>query len=291
LVDRGDLSTRSHENLIEFWRHCPRWGETGEVRETDGVLIFSAGLPISNSYCGAFRLSQDVSPRDLLDQADEFFLPGRRAYSIRVRDNGEDDDLVAACRERGMVAFGYEEPGMVLCSRLEDIPLPRGLELRLVASQADVVDLSRVMEVAHAFGGTSRHEVAAVFNHPPGLLASTSVRSVVGYLAGAPVVAAQTLLSHGIGGIYWVASVDEVRGRGMGAAVSRAATNLAFDEGAAACALQASTMGEGIYRRMGYETLYRYKTYLRVMRGARRRQLADVSDSGVSKVFRPVSPT
>jgi hypothetical protein len=40
-------------------------------------------------------------------------------------------------------------------------------------------------------------------------------------------------------------------------------TNWAFDQGARAQSLQASTMGEPIYARMGYEELYRYRSYLR----------------------------
>jgi hypothetical protein len=49
----------------------------------------------------------------------------------------------------------------------------------------------------------------------------------------------------------------------LGEAVTRAVTNRAFDEGAAVVTLQASPMGEPIYRRMGYEERYRYSTFVR----------------------------
>jgi predicted GNAT family acetyltransferase len=78
------------------------------------------------------------------------------------------------------------------------------------------------------------------------------------------VAAAQTLLSHGIAGVYWVGTVDDARGRGLGEAVTRAVTNAAFDLGARANTLQASIMGEPIYRRMGYETLYSYHSLVRM---------------------------
>ena len=41
------------------------------------------------------------------------------------------------------------------------------------------------------------------------------------------------------------------------------ATNLAFEHGASSCTLQASPMGEPIYLRLGYETIYRYEEYVR----------------------------
>jgi len=78
------------------------------------------------------------------------------------------------------------------------------------------------------------------------------------------VAAAQTLLSHGIAGVYWVGTVEGARSRGLGEAVTRAVTNAAFDRGATANSLQASPMGEPIYRRMGYEEIYRYTTYTRL---------------------------
>jgi hypothetical protein len=42
-----------------------------------------------------------------------------------------------------------------------------------------------------------------------------------------------------------------------------ATTNLAFDHGASSCSLQASPMGESVYRRLGYETVYHYEEYVR----------------------------
>jgi hypothetical protein len=45
--------------------------------------------------------------------------------------------------------------------------------------------------------------------------------------------------------------------------VTRAVTNIGFDLGAAFVTLQASSMGEPIYRRMGYEERYRYTTHTR----------------------------
>ncbi len=83
------------------------------------------------------------------------------------------------------------------------------------------------------------------------------VHSAVAYLDGAPVSVAQILMSHGIAGVYWVGSLEAARGRGLAEAVTRHVTNLGFDLGATNVQLQASSMGEPIYRRMGYEDLHR----------------------------------
>ena len=68
-----------------------------------------------------------------------------------------------------------------------------------------------------------------------------------------------TIVSHGVAGIYWVGSLAEARGRGLGRAVTAAATNAGFDLGADVASLQASPMGEPVYRAMGFETIYDYR--------------------------------
>jgi GNAT superfamily N-acetyltransferase len=71
------------------------------------------------------------------------------------------------------------------------------------------------------------------------------------------------MLSHGIGGLYWIATDPAARGRGVGAAVTAAAANWCFDFGAANVQLQASAMGRSVYERLGFETLYHYDVWQR----------------------------
>jgi hypothetical protein len=68
-----------------------------------------------------------------------------------------------------------------------------------------------------------------------------------------------TIVSHDVAGVYWVGSVEEVRGRGLGRAITATATNAGFDLGAEIASLQASRMGERIYAAMGYETIHDYR--------------------------------
>ncbi len=49
-----------------------------------------------------------------------------------------------------------------------------------------------------------------------------------------------------------------MRGRGFGAAATSAAVTAGFDAGAGSAFLQASAIGEGIYRRLGFEEVARY---------------------------------
>jgi GNAT superfamily N-acetyltransferase len=257
------LARLGHLNLLEFGRESTRWGD-GRLEERDGVLLFATGSTLPVLVNGAFRLHDDVPAADVVAQADAFFRTLGRGYSVMVRDSGEDDDLGSACQAAGLTVFGAGGPQMVCRARLNDVAPSDGVEVRTVASATDVHDFVGVNAQAYATYGMPPEVASDVVGRADRFLGAPNVVSVVAYLDGAPVAAAQTLLSHGIAGVYWVGTVDSARGRGLGEAVTRAVTNAAFDLGATANSLQASPMGEPIYRRMGYEEIYRYATYTRL---------------------------
>jgi hypothetical protein len=66
------------------------------------------------------------------------------------------------------------------------------------------------------------------------------------------------LLSHGVGAIYWVGSMQGARGRGLGLAISRTLTNVAFRRGAGARTLQSTAMAQQMYGQIGHEELFHY---------------------------------
>ena len=78
-----------------------------------------------------------------------------------------------------------------------------------------------------------------------------------------PVATAMVYESDGVASLQWVGTVPAGRATGLGALVTVATTNLAFAHGASSCSLQASPMGESLYRRLGYETAYHYEEYVR----------------------------
>ena len=114
---------------------------------------------------------------------------------------------------------------------------------------------------SYATYGMPETVFSEVITRPERVLAS-GMGTILASIDGELVACAQYLLSHGIGGVYWVATDPDHRGRGLGELVTRVVTNEAFDRGASVVTLQASPMGEPIYQRMGYETVYRYRSFM-----------------------------
>jgi GNAT superfamily N-acetyltransferase len=82
-------------------------------------------------------------------------------------------------------------------------------------------------------------------------------RCLVGYQNGVPVATSGYFLSGGVVGIYGVATVPRARRRGFGAAMTLAALAEGRDLGRQEGILIATTMGEPLYRRLGFRELFR----------------------------------
>ena len=198
----------------------------------------------------------------MLARAREFFS-GRGAAS-RVWARGgvaEDRELISVAEAAGFRSV-YEMPEMVIAKRVEAPQLADGVAIRQLTGAEDAEAYWRIAAAAYADVGFPPE----VFSFYKGLeRLCPGRRRALAFLAdldGDPVAIAMTIVNHGIAGIYWVGNLAEARGRGIGRAVSAAATNAGFDLGADLASLQASPMGEPVYRALGYETIYDYRLLL-----------------------------
>jgi GNAT superfamily N-acetyltransferase len=250
----------AHLNLADSSRQLFELDSGAEVEACEGWL-FGAGSSshpaISNA---AFRLDDELDPTELIEAARGFFGARGRGFALWVRaGTPEDRDLVEAAEQAGLQQV-HEMPEMVLGERPHKRPLPAGVELRRVDSTADAEDFWRVAADAYVSNGFPP-EVFAHYDRHEGLAAANAA-TFLARLDGRPAAIAMTLVSHGVGGIYWVGTREEARGHGLAWAVTAAAVNAGFDLGGRLVSLQASVMGRPVYERMGFEPIYDYRLLL-----------------------------
>lgn len=255
LADRG--LGRAHLNLVDSSRLFYEL-DPGAAIEAGPGRLFGAGSAahpvISNA---AFRRDDDVDGEDFVARAQEFFAQRGRRFSIWLRaEQDADSDLAAATEAAGFQAI-YEMPEMLLGAPLTTEPLPAGVELRRLSDPEEAPDFWRVAKAAYASNGFPP-EVFAGYTKHESLLAE-DVAAFVAYLDEEPASIAMTIVNNGIAGIYWVGSLERARGKGLGRAVTVAATNAGFALGAEIASLQASPMGKPIYLKLGYEPVYDYR--------------------------------
>jgi hypothetical protein len=180
-----------------------------------------------------------------------------------VRENGEDTDLQEACEAHGLVGFGDPVPQMICRRRLECSVPPTGVSLRQVRDEEGVADFAAVNADAYATYGMPAEVFVDMFDRPGRMLACAQTSIVVGYQGNRPVATALSFVSDGVGCLQWVGTVPDARHLSLGRLVTEWATNAAFDRGATSVTLQASAMGEPLYAKLGYETQYHYREYVR----------------------------
>ncbi|HUC04058.1 MAG TPA: GNAT family N-acetyltransferase [Acidimicrobiales bacterium] len=264
-MDVHEAAELGHRNLIDYSRTLTGWGSRGSFHQDADMLLYASGswLPVGGN--GAFALHAGSSPSRLIEAADEFFGRLGRGYSIKVRDDGRDEDLRAACEAAGLSAFGQASPQMVCFDPVADPEPPLGADVsvRRVDDARGLADFVAVNREAYATYGMPADVLPAIFDRPEVVLADDRTFLVVVAVDGRPMAAALTYVDHGVGGVQWVGTVPEARHRRLGHAVTQWTTNVALAHGAAASTLQASPMGESLYLKLGYTTAYRYVEYIR----------------------------
>lgn len=264
LVDRGELGVAAlaHANYVEFSRETARWsGLGGEVVERDGAVVWASASDFPVSMNGVVRVDPAASAADVLDLADAFFAEHERGYSLTTAGRFDDDDLIADAEARGLLRL-MDAPAMVCDARLADGTPPEGVAVRIASSADDVAAFVAVNDAAYQTLGMPEGVITAAVTAPERVLAP-QVRTAIAWEGDTPLACAQVLLSHGVAGVYYVGTAEAARGRGLAELVTRTVTNLGFDLGAAFVTLQASSMGDPIYRRMGYREIDRYTTHTR----------------------------
>lgn len=151
-------------------------------------------------------------------------------------------------------------PGMVV--RPAELVVVSGPELD-VTRVRDAAGLAVAATVAAAGFEVPREYLAPLFT--PRVAATRGLSIYVARVEGRPVSTATAWVGDGSVGIYNVATPPEYRGRGYGRAMTTKAISEGFRAGADLAWLQASPLGEPVYRAMGFREV---ETYLLLGRPA-----------------------
>jgi ribosomal protein S18 acetylase RimI-like enzyme len=246
MVAHVDTARASALNEQELWREMVRWAG-GRIVEERGVLLVDGP---SVYLRVAIRSDPSVDAAALVARASEFFADGPRGFLVLAR-RPDDDDIEDAALAAGFRA-GWSERPMAIQAPPPPAVTPDGLEVRVVEEASAVLDYGRV--VARANDDPGERERAPLLFHDETIIAP-HIAAFVAYLGADPVACAMTLVSHRVAGVFYVATIERARRRGLADALTRLAARTGFEMGADAAWLGASDMGAGLYRRIGFRDL------------------------------------
>lgn len=94
-----------------------------------------------------------------------------------------------------------------------------------------------------------------------GLAEEAPLQHYLGLLNGQPVASSSVFYGAGVAGLYFISTVPQARGRGIGSAMTLAPLLDARDRGYRVGILQATEMGSSLYRRLGFKAYGDFSFY------------------------------
>ncbi|MDP9055588.1 MAG: GNAT family N-acetyltransferase [Acidobacteriota bacterium] len=250
------------DNLRESFRALAAGKPRAGVIELPGVSIASLGVSFQ-MFNAAFP-SQHIENRSELRQrlaaAADYFHASKLRWSFWVCEDwlapAVRRHLSRVCEDFGL-RLSSEMPGLAAEAICPPARKPAPLNVRLVRSPEALEDF-RVL------GSSCFHVPPAWFSEVFDDAVSANQKFVcwVGYANGVPVATAATISSHGVIGIYNVATAADYRQRGYAEAITRYAIETALREtDAERVVLQSTSQGLGLYARLGFRVITRVLVY------------------------------
>jgi ribosomal protein S18 acetylase RimI-like enzyme len=259
MIDPAEVVDASSRVFAELNRRVP--GFDGLV-EPD-VTVASIGLPIARVNSATAARFAPASADARIDDVVEWFERRKVPFVWRLGPTDQPADLQDRLLAKGFTLDPDELPGMA--ASLVDLPpieLPDGAVIELVRDATAFREWLDVMVAG--FGMPPQIGDAFVAFGSQGFGDELPWRALLARVDGRPVATALGVFAGNGIDIANVATLPEVRGRGLGRAVTLAAMHLGAEAGARLAVLQSTEMGHGVYRRLGFEDFGRYRVLARL---------------------------
>ena len=247
-VSPAGLAAALEANVLDRIERLGR-APVAELRDDGDLLRYATGipLPLLNGVLRARLAEGDASRR--VAQALAWFGERGLPFTWFVGPSSRPADLGQHLAAHGLVRGG--PPGMAVdLHGLNDaLPMPEGLSIVPVEDEAGLQQWVRVIVASFRLPPATEGPLAALYGS---LGLGWPARLYLGLWHGQPVATSKLLLSSGVAGIYWVGTLPEARGRGIGTAITLAPLREARALGYRIGILEAFPLGMNVYRRIGF---------------------------------------
>ncbi|MDO5712794.1 MAG: GNAT family N-acetyltransferase [Tissierellia bacterium] len=232
----------------------------GIYEEGEGYILYDMKNPEPDAHLRGATVNDTLNQKSFFKDIDRFHKDYRDTWTIRVLGS------VAKSLEKGLEARGY------ICKDRKGSPIME-INHKITRKTSYPVKLVPLNQ-----GGDKILELCIpVLSQSFDLSIDTSKRLLlngcwtnnqnfrVGYLLEKDKVIGFGMFvkteEDQVGGIYYISTLEEYRGRGIGKDIVTLLTNYGFQLGVEKIILQASKLGQIVYQSLGYQEIGRYYNY------------------------------
>jgi predicted GNAT family acetyltransferase len=253
-VKTNDVAERIAVGTVEAWRDRVRHLDGHVMDEVDGVVLCLSNLPAPDQQAALVLHEPRDATRALAD-ADAIFRANGQALGVLVQ-RGRHASVDRALREFGLAVVMTEPAMAVGIADVSSPVLPAGVEV-VPVTDGDL--LGRLVDVEVRSFGSERRVARRLLGR--GQLGLPAVRFYAAILDGRPVAQAYTHTVNGASSVWGVATVPQLRGRGIGTAITAFAIRDAPDADIAW--LMSTPEGRSMYERMGFRHVADWEVWSR----------------------------
>jgi len=259
-LDPDALAAGLERNFADLQSHYAL-GAGGVVRDHPDIRLSGSGLPARVVNAVNLARLTSATATDRIAEAKSFFGDLGVPFRWFVGPTSSPTDLPERLETAGLPPL-TNSPGMALdIAAMRDEPPPiAGLKIDEVAGAAALDEWLEVCRVSFPFDDATA-DVWRRVHIPAGFGEDRPLRNFVARLDGRPVACSALFTNGHVAGIWNVGTVAEVRGRGIGRAVTLAALRTARTLGYRVAILGSSPLGFPVYSRIGFVEVCRIRHF------------------------------
>ena len=233
-----------------------------ELHDDKDVLWYFTGLPHWD-FNGVFRAQMKPETVDSkVEEMLELFTARSVPTSWRTGPATMPKNLGEHLRSHGLQFVGDAGGMAISLSRLrQDMLNPPEFTARCAWSSSALEDFMHVYAAASGDPDSYVGMFGKILKYLPSS-GRPGWRHYVGYLNDTPVACSSVFLGDQIAGVFRVAVIPDVRGRGLGSAISVAPLLMARELGYEVAVLNPSDMSYGMYKRLGFQEHFKMSLYV-----------------------------
>lgn len=236
----GVWLSRIRESMVTAWEMITRSTEGGRALRRPGVFAAIVPLTPERSVMNSVLYSdREAMLATLEDLARAYEEAGVSAWTVWVPE--ADAEAAAALRRAGHV-FDAEPRAMGMDLSAAEEPDLGGVEW---SRDCDLLTVGRINDAAYGYEDGTLASVIAE-------LPADQVHPYAAHVDGEPVAVMMTIDCADDTEVAWVATTEVARGRGLATALMRQSLWDARERGQRTATLQATKLGTGVYRRVGF---------------------------------------